>query len=103
MATREASPQFGTSLSLDEMEALIRRVVKEAVHDEFAAILRRKPGTSAGDWSHEGPDDPEGDEALLADALALRDQNQTRPDDWLDWDAFIAERRAAEAAGELPG
>lgn len=99
---RKAGPQFGTNLSLDEMEALIRRVVKEAVHDEFTAILRRRPAKIVDDWTHEGPDDPAGDEALLADALALRDHYQTHPDEWLDWDAFLAELRAAEAAGELP-
>jgi hypothetical protein len=35
-----ATPQFTTTLSLNEMESLIRRVVKEAVHEEFARVMR---------------------------------------------------------------
>ncbi len=34
------APKFSTTLSLSEMEVLIRRVVKEAVHEELTFILR---------------------------------------------------------------
>jgi len=37
------APQLGTTISLSEMEALIRRVVKEAVHEELTSIPRQTP------------------------------------------------------------
>ena len=93
--------QFNTTLSLSEMEAMIRRVVKEAVHEEFTRLLLR-PGSVAENWAHEGPDDPAGDELLLAEALAERERYRTNPEEWVDWETFKAELKAAEAAGELP-
>lgn len=97
-----ASPQFTTTLSLMEMEALIRRVVKEAVHEEFARALQHIPSSIVDDWTHEGPYDPAGDSLLLAEALAERERYRANPQEHLDWDAFKAELREAEAAGELP-
>jgi len=47
------APKFGTTLSLSEIEALIRRVVKEAVHEELTSILRLSPRmhqASNPDW-----------------------------------------------------
>lgn len=97
-----AASQFSTNLSLSEMEALIRRVVKEAVHEEFARVLRPAPASILDDWAHEGPEDPEGGRLLLAEALTLREQYQTNRKEWMDWDDFKAELKAAETAGELP-
>jgi hypothetical protein len=97
-----ATPQFTTTLSLNEMESLIRRVVKEAVHEEFARVIRQLPSSIAGDWAHEGPDDPEGDRLLLAEALAESERYRAHPREHQDWEAFKAELREAEAAGELP-
>ena len=96
------SPQFSTTLSLTEMEDLIRRAVKEAVHEEFARILRQAPASVAEDWTHEGPSDPAGDQSLLAEALSERERYRTNPETWMAWDAFKAELKAAEAAGDLP-
>ena len=96
------APKFGTTLSLVEMEALIRRVVKEAVHEELTSILRLSPDSLLEDWSHEGPADPEGDRVLLAEALTQREQYRTDRQEWMDLDVFKAELTAAEAAGELP-
>lgn len=93
--------QFSTNSSLTEMEALIRRVVKEAVRDEFTRVLRSAPAAIVADWAHEGPDDPVGDRLLLAEALTAREQYRTHPKEWTDWDAFKVELKAAEAAGEL--
>lgn len=98
-----ASPQVTTTLGLSEMESFIRRAVREAVHEEFAYVLRRVPLSISADWSHEGPDAPAGDQMLLADALAERERYRTDSGAWMDWQAFKAELRAAEAAGELPG
>ncbi len=54
------------------------------------------------DWTHEGPDDSEGDRLLLAEALAESERYRAHPQEHLDWSAFTAELREAEAAGELP-
>ena len=94
--------QFNTSLTVAEMEALIRRVVREAVHVEFAHLLANLPGSVANNWAHEGEDDPAGDALLLAEALAERERYRTDPDAWIDWETFKAELKAAEATGELP-
>jgi hypothetical protein len=96
------APQFTTNLSLGEVEALIRRVVKEAVHEEFARVFRRSPTSIADEWTHEGPVDPEGDRILLAEALQMSEQYRTNPETWIDWDAFKAELKEAESSGELP-
>jgi hypothetical protein len=37
----------------------------------------------------------------LAEALSERDRYRTDSESWMDWDAFKAELKAAEAAGEL--
>ena len=55
---RVVSPQFNTTLSLTEMEALIRRAVKEAVHEEFVRVLRQTPASVTENWAHEGPTIP---------------------------------------------
>ena len=99
---RVVLPQFSTTLSLPEMEALIRRAVKEAVHEEFVRVLRQTPASVTENWAHEGPDDPAADQLLLAEALSDRDRYRTDSERWMDWDAFRAELKAAEAAGELP-
>ena len=96
------SPQISTTLSLAEMEDMIRRAVKEAVHEEFTRVLRRAPASVAEDWTHEGPSDPAGDQSLLAEALRAQERYRTNPETWMNWDAFKAELKAAEAAGELP-
>ena len=89
-----ATPQFTTTLSLNEMESLIRRVVKEAVHQEFARVMRQLPSPIVDDWAHEGPDDPAGDRLLLAEALAESERYRAHPQEHLDWEAFKAELRS---------
>lgn len=96
------TPQFTTTLSLNEMESLIRRVVKEAVHEEFARMMQQLPSSIVDDWTQEGPDDPEGDRLLLAEALAESERYRAHPQEHMDWESFKAELREAEAAGELP-
>jgi len=86
-----ATPQFTTTLSLNEMESLIRRVVKEAVHEEFARVMQQLPSSIVDDWSHEGPDDPQGDRLLLAEALAESERYHADPQEHLDWEAFKKE------------
>lgn len=52
------TPQFNTTISLTEMEALIRRVVQDAVHEEFARLLQYLPSPGADNWVHEGKEGP---------------------------------------------
>lgn len=94
-----ASQQFNTTLSMAEVEALIQRAVREAVHAEFAHFIQQLPASIAQDWSHEGADDPAGDQLLLAEGLAERDRYRTSHEPWQNWDDFKAELAAAEAAG----
>ena len=88
---RSTMQQFNTTLSLSEMEAMIRRVVKEAVSEEFTRLLQQRPGAVAENWAHEGEDDPAGDELLLAEALAVRERYRTNPAGRVDWATFKAE------------
>jgi hypothetical protein len=69
-----AEVQTTVALSPAQLEALIRRIVRE----EVGRLLRPTVPSVLDDWSHEGPDDPEGDAELLQEALEVirqRDQN----------------------------
>ncbi|NJL29015.1 MAG: hypothetical protein HC897_14570 [Thermoanaerobaculia bacterium] len=54
----------GDLLDPDQLEALVRRVVRE----ELAQLLARPSRAILDDWSHEGSEDPAQDELLLRDA-----------------------------------
>ncbi|MFZ1708808.1 MAG: hypothetical protein WAW20_09455 [Anaerolineae bacterium] len=86
-----ASPQFKTTLSLVEMETFIRRAVQEAVREELARLLRHTDDSIVENWAHEGPEDPAGDQLLLAEAIEERDRYSTNPEAWMGWEAFKAE------------
>jgi len=89
-----STTQATFSISLIDLEVLIRRVVREAVHEELASIL---------DYvEHEGADDPAGDAEILADALALSRRYRDNKEGWKSWEDFKEELKRAEAAGELP-
>ena len=85
-----------------DLEHLIRRTVKEAVHEEFARLLRTPNPSLLEYWVHEGPDDPAGDEQLLAEALAAIKQYETNPEGWKTLEEFEAELDETETAHELP-
>ncbi|MCP4663101.1 MAG: hypothetical protein GY856_47530 [bacterium] len=86
------------SLSPEDLEALMRRVVRE----ELASLLASGPRSVLDLWRHQGPDDPAGDmEALEAGLDELREYGD-QPDAWMSWEDFEAELDRAEAAGELP-
>ena len=87
-----------SSIDHQELENLIRRVVRE----ELKELLHKARPEILDDLSHEGPEDPEGDERLLGEALATLQAHQERPEAWMDWEDFEAELDRAEAAGELP-
>lgn len=114
--TREAvdSSDLLISVPMQQFEALLRRIVHEtveevvdkavhkAVRQELQGAKLTKPLTIGEDWSHEGPDDPEGDAELLAEALITMEKYKTDKSGWMSWDEFKAELERAEAAGELP-
>ncbi|MBI4771265.1 MAG: hypothetical protein HY784_12870 [Chloroflexi bacterium] len=96
-----AQPQTVTTISLTDLESLLHRVVRDAVHEELTQLLRRPRPEAPGDWEHEGPDDPQGDADLLVEALTMSQQYHADPQGWDDWVDFKAEMNKAEAAGEL--
>ncbi len=54
------------------------------------------------DWQHEGPDDPDADQALLEEALELSREYRDQPEELKSLADLVAELSRAEAAGELP-
>lgn len=98
----KTNPQATITIGLAELEALIRRVVHEAVHEEFSHLLRRLRPSILEDWEQEGRDDPTGDEKLLAEALTMSQGYNKSKKGWKDWQDFKSELKSAEDAGELP-
>ena len=84
-------------MSPDELEALVRRVVRE----EIRRALKR-PVSILEDQRHEGPEDLEEDQRLLEEARTVLQGAADDPTAWLSWEDFEAELNRAEAAGELP-
>jgi len=74
-----------------DLEHLIRRAVKEAVHEELGRLLQTPNRALLEYWLHEGPDDPAGDEQLLAEALAVIEQHKENPEGWKTLEEFEAE------------
>ena len=85
-------------LSPNELEVLVRRVVRE----ELIRLLRSPVRSILEDWTQEGPDDSAEDELLLSEALAVLQEYGDKPEAWMDWEDFEAELDRAEMAGELP-
>jgi hypothetical protein len=54
--------------NLIDLENLIRRVVREEL------TRQARNGSILDDWSHEGPDDPAGDEQLLREAVEISER-----------------------------
>lgn len=101
MTTPETtSDVLAANLTVSELEALIRRVVRE----ELSQLLQTVPSVVA-DWSHEGPDDAEDDEVLLQEVLveiAREKLSSLDASERISLEAFRVELARAEAAGELP-
>jgi len=91
------SREFVT-LDRRDLENMVRRMVKQ----ELVRLLHPSGPSVADDWSHEGPEDPEGDTRLLREALATLERHRDRAAAWVDWEDARAELDRAEAAGELP-
>jgi len=83
------------SLSPDELEVLVRRVVRE----ELTRLLRSPVRSILEDWRQEGPDNPAEDELLLSEALAVLQEYGDKPEAWMTWEDFEAELDRVEMSG----
>jgi hypothetical protein len=90
----------GSSIHLDsqELERMIRRIVREEVSD----LLRPAVRSILDDWNQEGPEDAEGDAELLLSALSILRENEDRIDAWMRWEDFEEDLAAREGTGDLP-
>ena len=79
------------AISPTDLETLIRRVVREVVHEELIHTAQPTPLSILDDWRHEGPTDPQGDEELLQEALAVLTDLKDTPEDWMSWADFEKE------------
>ena len=70
------------TVSMADLENLIRRVVREVVHEEISRLPRAAGYSILDDWSQEGPDDPEGDDELLREALIVLEEYGDKPETW---------------------
>jgi hypothetical protein len=89
------------AISVADLEALVRRVVHEAIREEFSRVLRRPDRAILDYWDHEGPADPEGDAELLAEALDIVREYEADPTGWVTLEELETEIAAYEASGEL--
>ncbi len=77
-----------TSMSSQELENLIRRVIRE----ELIRLLHTPVRSILEDPRHEGQgDDPAGDRMLLRDALEILQKYDDKPDAWIKWEDFETE------------
>ena len=68
-------------------------MVKEAVREEFARVLRVAPGWAVENPSHDDASGPAGIQLVLAEALAERDRYRANPETWMALGAFKKELR----------
>ncbi len=85
------------TLSREQLEDLIRRVVREEV-DRLGVSAR----SILDDPQHEGPDDPGQDDLLLRDALERRDKYRDVPEAVNSLGELRQEIARLEATDELP-
>lgn len=84
--TTAPTPSLTLTLSISELEQLLRRIVREELDRMRDAAL----------------DDPVEEAALVAEILAEIEYEKTHPVKHLTLEEFEAELDRAEAAGELP-
>ena len=94
--------QATITIGLADLENIIQRTVRQAVHEELTRLLSTPDRSILDYWEHEGPDDPVGDEKLLHEALVVIEQYNQNPEGWKTLQEFEAGLARAEAAHELP-
>lgn len=90
-AIAENEAETSTTVSVAELEAIVRRVVREEIRHQADWIVREMIEF----WRNEGPPDPEDDEMLLKDAL---EQIEKYKDDYSG--CITLEELEAELAAE---
>ncbi|MFN8453578.1 MAG: hypothetical protein U0401_02725 [Anaerolineae bacterium] len=88
MMSEVSASEMTVTVSLAELETLIRRVVRQ----ELIRLLHQSSSAILEDGSHKEPDEPAGDEALLAEALAVLKQYENDPNSWTSWEEFKREK-----------
>jgi len=66
-----ATSENTVTINLPQLEALVRRLVREAVREELKRVFSTRLRELIEEWEHEGVDEPGDDEKLLADALEV--------------------------------
>ena len=84
-------------MSPDQLEQLIRRIVRA----EVSQLLRPSKPSPLDDWSHEGPEDPEGDAELLQEALVVIRQREQNPRTSVGWEELEAELRQFRGVNQM--
>lgn len=84
-------PSAMVTISVTELDTLIRRAVREAVHDELKQLLRTDATKVVDDWAQEGVEDEEGDKVLLAEALQVLQEQQKDKSAWQSWEQYKAD------------
>jgi tRNA A37 threonylcarbamoyladenosine dehydratase len=102
MSTPTSEQQQTVTISVADLEAIIQRTVRETVREELRRLFYQNLPAIRHYLLHEGPDDPEGDEQLLQEALETLEYINAHPESVQSWEEFEAELDRAEAAGELP-
>lgn len=117
--TLDAADEKMVTISLSELEALVRRVAHSIILDEIRDELRVESRDAVRaavceemkrafglplrklleEWEHQGPYDPEGDDLLLADALEIIEKYKDDRSGFITLEELEAEL-AAEAAAE---
>lgn len=83
----ENTTQTVIPISPDDLENLIRRVVRE----ELVRLLRKPARPILEDSGQEGEEDPAEDEVLLGETLAILQQYGDKPEAWMSLEEFEAE------------
>jgi len=79
------------------LENLIRRVVRDVVHEELSHLPCPAAPSILDDWSQEGQDDIAGDRQLLREASAVLEEYGDKPEAWIKWED--SSDRCASAKG----
>ncbi len=95
--------QATITISLADLESIIQHAIQKAVREELTRLLRTPDRAILDYWEHEGPEDPAGDEKLLAEALVSIEQYEKNSQGWKTLEEFEAELTQAGASHELPG
>jgi hypothetical protein len=79
------------SVQLSDLEQMIRMAVRQEVQAEFARLLHTPSPVVLEYWLHEGPEDEDGDEELLAEAVEMLKTYESDKSNWKSLEDFESE------------